>query len=263
MFYGNNSLSPMPGAQMYGMQSIPGFITGIDFGSRYVITVFNSALQSYHFTTGDIEKELRSLNKRISYTKKSIKSASRLISKAQTREDAMLAAQINNELKNNLSCLTYTRNATMRTNSQFLVRALFETLPYNSILAIEHQDCFDTYEESKVKFVREHDILAIYTMIRNTLPMKGIQLVLIDRENTSHKCPLCGTTTKDNRDKKKHMFECVNCGFLINDDSVAALNIMLKAETLVYGQRVTDVDKINIAGLQSLNYMMNTYAVSH
>lgn len=42
---------------------------------------------------------------------------------------------------------------------------------------------------------------------------------------TSQCCPKCGHTEKANRNKKKHLFTCKNCGYQSNDDRIGAMNL--------------------------------------
>jgi putative transposase len=55
----------------------------------------------------------------------------------------------------------------------------------------------------------------------------GIPLILIDPRNTSRTCSACGHCDKANR-KSQSKFECLNCGFSVNADKNAALNISRK-----------------------------------
>ena len=52
--------------------------------------------------------------------------------------------------------------------------------------------------------------------------------MLINPVYTSQRCPKCGHIEKGNRDKKRHIFCCKNCGYTSNDDRVASMNIQFK-----------------------------------
>lgn len=45
---------------------------------------------------------------------------------------------------------------------------------------------------------------------------------------TSQACPKCGHASKNNRNRKLHLFECKNCHYRSNDDRVAAINLQYK-----------------------------------
>ena len=50
-------------------------------------------------------------------------------------------------------------------------------------------------------------------------------VVNVDPRYTSQTCPVCGHTEKSNRNKKKHIFCCKNCGYTSNDDRIGAMNL--------------------------------------
>lgn len=56
----------------------------------------------------------------------------------------------------------------------------------------------------------------------------GLKVIYIDPKYTSQKCPKCGHTHKENRDKKTHTFKCKGCGYTLNDDLIGAKNIKNK-----------------------------------
>jgi putative transposase len=56
---------------------------------------------------------------------------------------------------------------------------------------------------------------------------EGIQFSLVNPRYTSKTCPICGHIHDNNRKTQEH-FKCVKCGFSMNADHVAALNIALR-----------------------------------
>ena len=56
------------------------------------------------------------------------------------------------------------------------------------------------------------------------LTWRGGLLVAVPSQNTSRRCPACGTVSAENR-KTQEKFRCVQCGFTANADFVAAVNI--------------------------------------
>jgi putative transposase len=65
-------------------------------------------------------------------------------------------------------------------------------------------------------------------MIEYKARRAGIPVVLVDPRNTSRKCCACGYCDKHNR-KSQSCFQCLECGFELNADRNAALNIASKA----------------------------------
>jgi IS605 OrfB family transposase len=50
-------------------------------------------------------------------------------------------------------------------------------------------------------------------------------VIKVDPAYTSQCCPKCGHTENANRNKKKHLFTCKNCGYQSNDDRIGAMNL--------------------------------------
>ncbi|MGL4452310.1 MAG: RNA-guided endonuclease TnpB family protein [Sarcina sp.] len=54
---------------------------------------------------------------------------------------------------------------------------------------------------------------------------KGIQVIDVAPAFSSQKCPKCGFTHKDNRNKKTHSFTCLSCHYKSNDDRIGSMNL--------------------------------------
>ena len=54
-----------------------------------------------------------------------------------------------------------------------------------------------------------------------------------DAAYTSQACPKCGHTERSNRDKRRHLFCCRNCGYRSNDDRIGAMNLHRKGIELL------------------------------
>lgn len=65
----------------------------------------------------------------------------------------------------------------------------------------------------------------------------GIPVVYIDPRNTSRQCSHCGHIAKANRPNQS-TFSCVSCGFSLNADHNAALNIRVRGRALVCAPNV-------------------------
>ena len=53
----------------------------------------------------------------------------------------------------------------------------------------------------------------------------GSQLLKVDPHYTSQRCPRCGAVNKSFRKQKEHKYHCGVCGYQVNDDMAAAMNI--------------------------------------
>ena len=60
----------------------------------------------------------------------------------------------------------------------------------------------------------------------------GKEFIKVDPKFTSQICSKCGFKSKKNR-KSQSKFECINCGFKINADHNAAINILARGLALV------------------------------
>jgi putative transposase len=67
-----------------------------------------------------------------------------------------------------------------------------------------------------------------YGMLEYKLLLNGGKLIKVNPARTSQECPLCHYTHKDNRQTQEN-FICKSCGFSINADLVASVNVINKA----------------------------------
>jgi len=65
-------------------------------------------------------------------------------------------------------------------------------------------------------------------MLEYKAAMKGSKVLAVDPKHTSQTCPKCNCKSKQNRDKKKHIFRCMRCRYTSNDDRIAAMNLERK-----------------------------------
>jgi putative transposase len=65
----------------------------------------------------------------------------------------------------------------------------------------------------------------------------GVVVVCVDPRNTSRQCSICGHIEKANR-RSQSSFQCVSCGFSLNADHNAALNIRVRGRALVSAPNV-------------------------
>jgi putative transposase len=67
-----------------------------------------------------------------------------------------------------------------------------------------------------------------YEMLEYKLLLNGGKLIKVNPARTSQECPLCHYTHKDNR-QTQESFVCKSCGFSINADLAASVNVINKA----------------------------------
>ncbi|MGG3509005.1 transposase [Paenibacillus lautus] len=77
----------------------------------------------------------------------------------------------------------------------------------------------DRYETVSWSFYQLRQMIE-YKAIRS-----GAKVIAANPKYTSQKCPKCEHTNKANRDRKKHLFCCKECGYSSNDDRIGAMNL--------------------------------------
>ena len=82
-----------------------------------------------------------------------------------------------------------------------------------------------------------HDLAA---KIEYKAGLVGIGVVYVDPRNTSRQCSKCGNTDKANR-QSQAVFRCCDCGFSLNADHNAAINVGCRA----------DIKQPNVTGIES------------
>jgi IS605 OrfB family transposase len=76
----------------------------------------------------------------------------------------------------------------------------------------------------------------------------GIKVVVVPAENTSRTCSRCGHIAKESR--KRSVFRCVKCGFVLNADRNASVNIARRGQ-LLERQKALDIVTDSIVGCQT------------
>lgn len=69
-------------------------------------------------------------------------------------------------------------------------------------------------------------------------------VIKVDAHYTSQRCPKCGCIHKDNRNKSRHLFKCIQCGYQSNDDRVAAMNIQELGKQYISGIEKPHFEKL-------------------
>ena len=74
------------------------------------------------------------------------------------------------------------------------------------------------------RLLRNWSYYELQTMIEYKAEREGIKVRYVDPRNTSRTCSCCGNVDKDNR-KTQEQFKCTECGFELNADHNASINI--------------------------------------
>lgn len=172
------------------------FVTGLDIGLRYPVTLFNSYHRFYNLTK-----------------------PYEIITYLDTIK------HIKNKKYRSMYPYKRNRDAIYDLLSDYIIRML----PPLSILAVENID----YKNGWSSVIQ---LNIFVNMLKKKCNRIGIQFIKVDATNTSNMCPRCGHIDKNNRDKSKHVYICNNCGLICNDDAIAAWNIHNRAYEMIFGR---------------------------
>ena len=73
-------------------------------------------------------------------------------------------------------------------------------------------------------------------MLEYKAALSQSEVLATDPKYTSQSCPVCGNTTKANRNRRKHEFCCTVCGYRSNDDRTGAINIYRKGCNTLFAE---------------------------
>lgn len=184
-------------------------VVGVDFGMRFLATAIDSKDHHLFWRGGKVTKvRTKHLNLRKRLQECGTKSAKRKLKKLSGKERRFMT--------NENHCV-----------SKALVRFAGE----NSIIALENLKGINI--TTKVRDSENHfryhrmswDFYQLRQLIEYKAKLNKSIVVDVDPAYTSQKCPKCGHTHKENRNKNKHIFECKACNYKSNDDRIGAINL--------------------------------------
>ena len=184
-------------------------VVGVDLGMRFLATAIDSK-DNHLFWRGGKVTQIRAkhLNLRKRLQECGTKSAKRKLKKLSGKERRFMT--------NENHCV-----------SKALVRFAGE----NSIIALENLEDINitTKVRDNENHFRYHRMSWAFYQLRQFIEYKAKLnksiVVDVDPAYTSQKCPKCGHTHKENRNKDKHIFECKACNYKSNDDRIGAINL--------------------------------------
>ncbi|MEF7438979.1 transposase [Paenibacillus lautus] len=182
-------------------------VVGIDLGINFVATTYDIAGKTV-FYPGRPIKDKRSQYKHLRKTLQQVgtPSARRKLKRIGERENRWMT-DVNHRISKALV-------------SQYDPFTLFVVEDLTGIrTATERVRVQDRYENVSWSF------LQLRKMIEYKAALRGARVVAVDPRYTSQTCPKCDRKNKANRDKKKHHFCCMACGYQSNDDRIAAMNL--------------------------------------
>ena len=237
------------------------FITAIDWGTRFVATTINSfVLYTFYQFSYNYNKGINGYRRTLNHIFNEIEQVQNL-DPAATRFQRDLIKKYN-ILYNDTEMAIARLYNDMDREASIYAKQIVATCPYNSVIAIEWQDKFNDagYQQNYngVNFVVSNGASLVYKHLLDEAPKRKIMIIPIGKDRSSITCPICGRMNPSNRHKERHLFECDNCGFTVNDDVNAAYNIMIRAYDMLKGQKLINQlddqsNMVSMLGYSKLN----------
>ena len=182
-------------------------VVGIDRGINFVVATYDSNHKS-GFVSGRTVKQ-----KRAAY--------SRLRKELQMRRTPSSRRRI--------KAIGQRENRWMQDINHQVSKALVENNPKHTLFVLEDLSGIRSATERVRTKDRYVSVSWAFYDLEQKLIYKAKQnqssVIKVDPKYTSQCCPVCGHIEKSNRNKKKHLFCCKNCGYSSNDDRIGAMNL--------------------------------------
>ena len=182
-------------------------VVGIDRGINFVVATYDSNHKS-GFVSGRTVKQ-----KRAAY--------SRLRKELQMRRTPSSRRRI--------KAIGQRENRWMQDINHQVSKALVENNPKHTLFVLEDLSGIRSATERVRTKDRYVSVSWAFFDLEQKLIYKAKQnqssVIKVDPRYTSQCCPVCGHIEKSNRNKKKHLFCCKNCGYSSNDDRIGAMNL--------------------------------------
>lgn len=182
-------------------------VVGVDLGINFLATAYDSEGKTT-FYNGRYIKDKRAKYKRLR----------KQLQKRQTPS-----------ARKRLKAIGQRENRWMTDVNHCVSKALVEKYGSNTLFVIEDLSGIRAATE-KVRIKNRYvQVSWPFYELRKFLEYKsqksGAMTIAVDPKYTSQTCPKCGHVDKNNRDKKKHIFCCKECGYTSNDDRIGGMNL--------------------------------------
>lgn len=131
-----------------------------------------------------------------------------------------------------LKRIGHRENRWMQDVNHCVTKALVNKYPKNTLFVLEDlTNIREATERVRVKSRYVSVSWAYYDFEQKLIykaRLNQSEVIKVNPRYTSQRCPVCGYTEKSNRDKKKHLFCCKECGYKSNDDRIGAMNIYMR-----------------------------------
>ena len=182
-------------------------VVGIDRGINFVVATYDSKHKS-GFVSGRQIKQ-----KRVQFSK-----TRKLLQQVKTPSS-----------RRRLKAIGSRENRWMQDVNHQVSKALVENNPKHTLFVLE--DLSSVRKATEKVHVKDRYVSVSWSFfdLEQKLIYKAKNnqsaVIKVNPAYTSQTCPACGHTERSNRNKKKHIFCCRNCGYRSNDDRIGAMNL--------------------------------------
>ena len=199
-------------------RNILNHIVGIDLGVNHLAVSFDDEGNTRFFSGRTVkEKRAKALALRKRLQTCGTKSAKRKLKKLREKENRYITAV-----------------------NHAVTKALISQYGAGTLFIIEDLTGIRTATEQVRLKSRYVMVSWAFCQFREMLEYKAVltqsEVLVTDPKYTSQSCPVCGNTTKANRNRRKHEFCCTVCGYRSNDDRTGAINIYRKGCNTLFAE---------------------------
>ncbi len=185
-------------------------VVGIDLGLNFLATTYDSQGKTNFFK-----------GRTVKHKRGQFKATRKYLQQKQT-----------SSARKRLKEMGSRENRYVRDVNHQVTKALVERYPKGTLFVLEDLTGIRTATEKVHVQNRYVTVSWAFYQFREMLEYKtrmyGHKVILVDPRYTSQTCPKCGHVDKKNRNKKTHLFGCVNCQYRSNDDRIGAMNLYRK-----------------------------------
>lgn len=201
-------------------EASPKHVVGIDRGLRFLTTSYDENGKVSFSGGRDITaRRERILNTRAELQSKGTKSAKRALKRISGRENRWIT-DVNHQLSKTLV-------------NEYGADTLFVLEDLTGVSFSE--DLLSDRSANGRYQLRSWPFYQFEQFLTYKAKAAGSNVIKVNKDYTSQRCPKCGRIHKENRDKVNHEYVCDACGYRSNDDRIAAMNLYLLGTMYVSG----------------------------
>ena len=197
-------------------------VVGVDLGINFTATTYDSNGKTTFFSGTEFGSRIPIKQKRGHYKKIRQQLQKRQTASARRRLKA-IGSRENRWISDVNHCISKTLIKTNPKGTAFILEDLTGIRNVTEKVRIK-----DRYADGTSFRIVSWAFYDLRQKLEYKSKLKGDKVIVVEPKYTSQTCPKCGHTEHTNRNKKKHIFRCKNCGYTSNDDRIGAMNLHRK-----------------------------------